>query len=221
MSEVNPISFKQILTLRYDSTLKSTLDEVKWQDFKQKENSKNELTFIENSIIDAVSMHKNKLTNAAISLSSGIDSTLIASIIKKNFPDMKIDSLSVRFTDSFDESPFAKKIANRLDIEHHIVEVENFLEELPQAISIVKKPFWDLHWYYIVKEAKKYSNNFFSGDGGDELFGGYTFRYKKYLSLVSSNSSTDERIKAYLSCHERDWIPEQEEVFNQQSDFRW
>ena len=52
MSEVNPISFKQILTLRYDSTLKSTLDEVKWQDFKQKENSKNELTFIENSIID-------------------------------------------------------------------------------------------------------------------------------------------------------------------------
>ena len=81
MSEVNPISFKQFLTLRYDSTLKSTLDEVKWQDFKQKENSKNELTFIENSIIDAVSMHKNKLTNAAISLSSGIDSTLIASII--------------------------------------------------------------------------------------------------------------------------------------------
>ena len=67
----------------------------------------------------------------------------------------------------------------------------------------------------------KYSKNFFSGDGGDELFGGYTFRYKKYLSLVSSRSSVKERIQAYLSCHERDWVPEQEKIFTSKLDFRW
>lgn len=221
MYEMDPISFKEILTLRYDTTLKSTLQELKWEDYKQKEKAENISSFIENSIIDAVSTHKKDLTNSTISLSSGIDSTLIASIIKKNFPDMKIDSISVKFADSFDESPSAKKIADRLELDHHIIKIENFLEELPQAISIVKKPFWDLHWYYIAKEAKTYSNNFFSGDGGDELFGGYTFRYKKYLSLVSSNSSPDEKIRAYLSCHERDWIPEQEQIFGEKSDFQW
>ena len=221
MYEMDPISFKEILTLRYDTTLKSTLQELKWEDYKQKEKAENISSFIENSIIDAVSTHKKDLTNSTISLSSGIDSTLIASIIKENFPDMKIDSISVKFADSFDESPSAKKIADRLELDHHIIKIENFLEELPQAISIVKKPFWDLHWYYIAKEAKTYSNNFFSGDGGDELFGGYTFRYKKYLSLVSSNSSPDEKIRAYLSCHERDWIPEQEQIFGEKSDFQW
>ena len=84
---------------------------------------------------------------------------------------------SITFSDSFDESPFAKKIAYRLDINHHVVFIDNFLEELPKAIKITQKPFWDLHWYHIAKEAKKYSKNFFSGDGGDELFAGYN-RYQ-------------------------------------------
>ena len=221
MYDVNKNSLKQILTLRYDTTLTSALPELRWEDYKRKDKSSNILSFIEESIVKSIHNDQNNLKSAAISLSSGIDSTLIATIIKKNFPDLEINSLSITFSDSFDESPFAKKIADRLDINHHVVFIDNFLEELPKAIKITQKPFWDLHWYHIAKEAKKYSKNFFSGDGGDELFGGYTFRYKKYLSLVSSRSSVKERIQAYLSCHERDWVPEQEEIFTSKLDFRW
>ena len=61
-----------------------------------------------------------------------------------------------------------------------------------------------------------YSNNFFSGDGGDELFGGYTFRYKKFLELTNENSTTEEKIVSYLNCHERDWVPDQELIFGDQ-----
>ena len=221
MYDVNKNSLKQILTLRYDTTLTSALPELRWEDYKRKDKSSNILSFIEESIVKSIHNDQNNLKSAAISLSSGIDSTLIATIIKKNFPDLEINSLSITFSDSFDESPFAKKIADRLDINHHVVFIDNFLEELPKAIKITQKPFWDLHWYHIAKEAKKYSKNFFSGDGGDELFGGYTFRYKKYLSLVSSRSSVKERIQAYLSCHERDWVPEQEKIFTSKLDFRW
>ena len=114
-----------------------------------------------------------------------------------------------------------KKISEKFQTNHHILEIDNFLEELPKAISIVKQPFWDLHWYYLVKKMKTLTNVFFSGDGGDELFGGYTFRYKKFLALTNENSTSHEKIVAYLNCHERDWVPDQESVFGSMSKFSW
>ena len=219
---MNKDSFKQILTLRYDTTLDTTLTELGWQEYNQKNNVKdNDYSIIETSIRDEISKYLKNGNNTSISLSSGTDSTLVGTILKRNFSDVKVDSLSLTFSNSFDESPFAKKIADKLNFEHHVVYIENFLEDLPKAISIVEKPFWDLHWYYITKEAKKFSNNFLSGDGGDELFGGYTFRYKKYLSFISKESSTLEKIHAYLSTHERDWIQEQEKIFTEKTDFKW
>jgi len=92
---------------------------------------------------------------------------------------------------------------------------------LPKAISITKQPFWDLHWYYLTKEMKNFTNIFLSGDSGDELFGGYTFRYKKFLALTNENSTSHEKILAYLNCHERDWVPDQNDLFTNELKFTW
>ncbi len=95
------------------------------------------------------------------------------------------------------------------------------MSELPKAISLIKQPFWDLHWYYVVKKSQTLSKLLASGDGGDEVFGGYTFRYEKFLSLTTSDSTPLEKVKAYLSCHERDRVPDQEYLFGPKSNFTW
>ena len=141
--------------------------------------------------------------------------------MRKEFPSIKIESISVKFSQSIDETDASKKISEKFDTNHHVLEIDNFLEELPQAINIVKQPFWDLHWYYLVKKMKELTPVFLSGDGGDELFGGYTFRYKKFLELTNNNSTTEEKIISYLNCHERDWVPDQEMIFDNECKFNW
>ena len=133
-----------------------------------------------------------------IALSGGVDSTLVLSLLRKIKPDIEIEALSIKFANSVDETKNASKIADTFDANHTIIDLENYLSELPKAISMIKLPFWDLHWYYVAKASKSISKFLVSGDGGDELFGGYTFRYKKFLSLTNENSTPLEKTKAYL-----------------------
>jgi asparagine synthase (glutamine-hydrolysing) len=210
---------RNILTLRYDPTQKTTLPILKSNNFISSKNYDDD--FIENNLKNSIETTLQSTKNLTISLSGGIDSTLILGLIRKTLPDLKINAISIKFSDSTDETLIAKKIADFFQVEHEIIDIENYLLNLPTAISIVGLPFWDIHWYYIAKNAKNKSNFLASGDGGDELFGGYTFRYSKFLSLIKPNSSPLDKIQAYLSCHERDWVPDQEKIFNQKSNFSW
>jgi asparagine synthase (glutamine-hydrolysing) len=219
---INPSSLVNILTLRYDPHIKPNLPVKTWNDFRLNTESIN-IESIENSISNYI---KEKLKNfngekVSIALSGGVDSTLVLSILRKVKPDIDIQAISIKFADSVDETKDAAKIAKTFDAEHHVVNLENYLFELPKAISIIKMPFWDLHWYYVVKKSQTLSKVLISGDGGDELFGGYTFRYQKFLSLTTETSSPSERVVAYLECHERDRVPDQEQIFNEKSKFSW
>ena len=192
------------------------------ENFHEKRIDDNLEGFVEKSIREEISHEIGTNTGKiGISLSSGIDSTLILALLREEYPSNEIESVSVKFRESTDETDASKKISEKFQTNHHILEIDNFLEELPKAISIVKQPFWDLHWYYLVKKMKNFTNVFLSGDGGDELFGGYTFRYKKFLKLTNENSTSNEKIIAYLNCHERDWVPDQESIFARENQFNW
>jgi asparagine synthase (glutamine-hydrolysing) len=142
-------------------------------------------------------------------------------LLKQSFPDNEIDAISIKFSDSQDETETASKIAKKIGVNHHVIEIDNFLQKLPMAISITGLPFWDIHWIYVAEQAKFFSDYLVSGDGGDELFGGYVFRYSKFLSNIQPNSSLKDKIHLYLSCHERDHVPEQKEIFERKIEFRW
>jgi asparagine synthase (glutamine-hydrolysing) len=218
---LNTRSINAILTLRYNPFQTPIIPKLGHGNFLTT-NHELSIDYVENIIISTIKKtisEKNK--KITIALSGGVDSTLLAAILKKNFPEADIEALSIKFAESVDETPIASSIAEYLDIKHRIVDLENYLIELPKAISIIKVPHWDLHWYHVVKNMSQNSEYLLSGDGGDELFGGYVFRYKKYLSLVNSKSLPTEKIKAYLSCHERDWVPDQEALFSKKSQFSW
>ena len=218
----NPSEICNILTLRYNPKIKPLLPIKTWKDF-QPDNTVISVEHIENSILDSLKqkIESNKIKKISIALSGGIDSTLILAMLRKLFPDIEIEAITIKFAESVDESPVAAKIAQNFEANHHIVYLENYLEELPKAISIIKMPFWDLHWYHVVKKSQSLSKYLASGDGGDELFGGYTFRYKKFLSLTTQNSTPLDKVKAYLQCHERDRVPDQEDLFDAKAEFTW
>ena len=217
-----PSSITNILTLRYDPSIAPNLPRKTWNDFKPLI-EKPSTEFIEKSIVKTLrqQLDISSVKKTCIALSGGIDSTLILTLIKKTMPEMQVDAISIKFANSIDETENASKIAAKLGADHHIIYVENYLRELPKAISTIKLPFWDLHWYYVVKKSQSLSKYLASGDGGDELFGGYTFRYKKFLSLTNKNSTSLEKVKAYLLCHERDHVQDQEKIFGNKAKFSW
>ncbi len=222
-ASVNYDQIAAIITLRYNPYIKSQLSKLIWRDFIEKPRKEPE-NFVENSIKNFLieTVQKKKLKKICIALSGGIDSTLMLCLLRETLPEIKIEAITIMFAESEDESKKASKLAEFFDANYHPIFVENFFEELPKTISILEQPFWDLmNWYNVVKNSSQISKVLVSGDGGDEVFGGYTFRYSKFIKLTKKDSTPLEKTKAYLECHERDWVPDQSDVFGEKMHFSW
>lgn len=166
----------------------------------------------------------SKEKRIAVALSSGVDSNVIFSLIRKEFPQIDIECLNVTFDEDSSEAFRAAQLAESKDAGFHEIHVQNPLQDLPMLLSIIKEPRWNVYQYYFIEKARSISNVLFTGDGGDELFAGYTFRYKNFLATIESLSrpSCEDRIRIYLRCHERDWVPDQEAMFaGTQIKFTW
>ena len=114
-------SIKNILTLRYNLSINPILPKLTEKDFiSTRDNFSTE--FIEEMIVNTF---KKKIDNnckkISIALSAGVDSTLNLAILRKNFPDLKINAITMHFADSVDETPEAEKIAKHFDANHEII----------------------------------------------------------------------------------------------------
>ena len=120
-------------------------------------------------------------------LSGGIDSSLITYYLQKQF-STPIDTFTIGFEDlGFDESKSAKRISKYLGTNHHEeVFTTNYLIDLiPKLPKIYDEPFSDpsqLPTLLLSQLTTKNVKVAFSGDGGDELFCGYT-RYNTGYKL--------------------------------------
>jgi asparagine synthase (glutamine-hydrolysing) len=112
-------------------------------------------------------------------LSGGLDSSFVTSLAAKHMPDIKTFSIgfdSVRH----DESQYAMSVAKACGVDHHMVEFseEDFVRFLPEVASVLDEPLGDqaaLPTYKLCKEASRHVKVVLSGEGADELFGGYSY----------------------------------------------
>lgn len=120
-------------------------------------------------------------------LSGGIDSTLVTAIAQSE-ANYNIKTFTIGFHEKeYDESCYAKKIANYIGSDHQTVYVspKDTLNVIPYLSAIYDEPFADssqIPTYLVSKIAKEQVTVCLSGDGGDELFAGYN-RYM-WLSLI-------------------------------------
>ena len=138
------------------------------------------IELIKPKLIQAVARQKVSDVPIGAFLSGGIDSSTIVALLQQQ-SEKPIQTFNVRFEDeAFDESPIARKVADYYKTDHHEINIPNvdFDEDIFWTIiDHVGLPFRDssaIPTYLISKEISKYVKVALSGDGGDELFGGYS-----------------------------------------------
>jgi len=112
-------------------------------------------------------------------LSGGIDSAVIAAAARQHGPT---STFTIGFNDPrYDESQYATAIAQHLKTDHHVFQITpSVADDLPKLAAVFGEPFADsssLAVHYLARETRKHVKVALSGDGGDELFGGYD-RYR-------------------------------------------
>lgn len=114
-------------------------------------------------------------------LSGGIDSSLIAALAAKTQGD--IETFTIGFSDPrFDESARASRFAKHLGTKHHTImlDTDEVIREVPNVLSSLDIPLGDssvIPTYFLNRFARERVTVALSGDGADELFGGYPLYY--------------------------------------------
>jgi asparagine synthase (glutamine-hydrolysing) len=129
---------------------------------------------------DSVRAHLIADVPVGVLLSGGIDSSLLTALAVEE-SDERVHTFSIGFDErGFDERDRARAVASRFDTRHHeLVLRPNAAELLPRLAEIYDEPFADssaIPTYLVSGLTREHVKVAISGEGGDELFGGY-FNY--------------------------------------------
>ena len=145
---------------------------------------------LEATIEEAVRIHLRADVPLAVLLSGGLDSSLIASIAAQA-AGTTLRTFSVGFGEAgFDELEHARAVAGLIGSDHREVIVRpSAAADLPKIVATLEEPLADasaIPLYYVCRAAAEHVKVALAGEGGDEVFGGYSrYAWDRYASWVS------------------------------------
>jgi len=148
------------------------------------------LEMLEAKLSEAVRVRLMSEVPLGALLSGGVDSSIVVALMARE-SSSAVKTYSIGFAeDKFNESHYARMIAERFGTDHHEMVVDPDIEEtIAYLTSILEEPFGDssmLPTYYVCRMARQGVTVALSGDGGDEMFAGYD-RYEIALRRSQFN----------------------------------
>ena len=133
---------------------------------------------LEETLAEAVRLHLRSDVPLAVLLSGGLDSSLIASLAAHEL-DLPLRTFTVGFADAaYDEREPAREIARAIGSQHEELMVEtDVAEDLPAIAAQLEQPLADpaaIPLWYLCRAVASEVKVALAGDGGDEVFGGYS-----------------------------------------------
>ncbi len=124
---------------------------------------------------NSVNAHKIADVEVGCFLSSGVDSSYVSTYFK----DQKTFTVGFDFGERYNEISWAENLSKELGVEHHtkLISSEEFWAAVPKVQYHMDQPLADpscIALYFVAKLASEYVKVVLSGEGADELFGGYT-----------------------------------------------
>ena len=124
---------------------------------------------------NSVNAHKIADVEVGCFLSSGVDSSYVSNY----FADQKTFTVGFDFGEKYNEISWAQELSRKIGVEHHthLISSEEFWDAVPTVQYHMDQPLADpscIALYFVSRLASEYVKVVLSGEGADELFGGYT-----------------------------------------------
>ncbi|MBQ1388744.1 MAG: asparagine synthase (glutamine-hydrolyzing) [Clostridia bacterium] len=138
---------------------------------------------IEKVFEESVNAHKISDVEVGCFLSSGVDSSYVSTY----FSGQKTFTVGFDFGEKYNEIDWAKGLSEKIGVEHHakVISSDEFWDSIRHVQYHMDQPLADpscIALYFVTKLASEYVKVVLSGEGADELFGGYTI-YNEINSL--------------------------------------
>lgn len=143
---------------------------------------------ISDTFKDSVAAHKISDVEVGSFLSSGVDSSYVASVANVD----KTFTVGFGEDEKYNEIGWAKEFSQYIHKENisHVITPEEYWEHIPKIQYHLDEPLADpacIALYFVCREAAKYVKVVLSGEGADEIFGGYNI-YKEPLGSTAYKS---------------------------------
>lgn len=150
-------------------------------------------------IEDAVRLRMIADVPVGVTLSGGLDSSVVAALAARHTDRLNTFSVAFDDPDAFDERPFARTVAKAIGARHHEVAIDRatFMETLPGFVRSTDEPLADLAsvpLFHVCRLARGEVKVALSGEGSDEILAGYDLELRQQAWDAAPGQSWLDRL---------------------------